>query len=286
LISPGFGLSSLIINYSLDQSFDIKSKIKNLNLGKFPGYFLVLGFVIILAIVQDYLYSRLQNTGFYLEESLLYNSFWLFFLPFSLVIKTVDKYLFNKTKVLLLTASLGIGAVCSILHIFLFASLFMLVSKLVFTPSHRFITIFNSALSNQFYIAFLYYTLLPSVILFFRDRKKEKIIINYPENISIKFGKKIKSISVSDIQLITTDKPYAAVYVGEDKMLFDKSLIELEKELNPLVFIRVHRSAIVNLTFIKEMNSRSNGDYDGLLLNGQSVRFSRHYRNNWAQLLQ
>jgi two-component system LytT family response regulator len=270
----------------LEQSFDITSKIKNLNLGKFPGYFYVLGFVIILAIVQDYLYSRLQNTGFYLEESLLYNSFWLFFLPFSLVLKKVVKYLFNKPKVLLLTVSLGIGAACSILHILLFACLFMFVSKLVFTPSHRFFTIFNSALSNQFYIAFLFYTLLPGVILVFRDRKKEKLILKYPESISIKFGKKIKSISVSDIQLITTDKPYSAIYVGEDKMLLDKSLKELEKELNPDVFIRVHRSTIVNLTFIKEMNSRSNGDYDGILLNGESVRFSRHYRNNWAMLLQ
>jgi two-component system LytT family response regulator len=55
--------------------------------------------------------------------------------------------------------------------------------------------------------------------------------------------------------------------------------------LNSQIFLRVHRSAIVNKNHITELKSRKNGDYDGVLTNGQSVRFSRHYRQNWSELL-
>jgi DNA-binding LytR/AlgR family response regulator len=62
-------------------------------------------------------------------------------------------------------------------------------------------------------------------------------------------------------------------------------LKKLERLLDPQVFIRVHRSAIINKNHITELKSRKNGDYDGIVTSGQTIRFSRHYRQNWNTLL-
>ena len=67
--------------------------------------------------------------------------------------------------------------------------------------------------------------------------------------------------------------------------LHDESLKKLEGLLDSQIFLRVHRSVIINKHHITEIKSRKNGDYDGILSNGQSVRFSRHYRQNWDELL-
>ena len=109
---------------------------------------------------------------------------------------------------------------------------------------------------------------------------------NYSDKLTLKMGTNIKTINTANIQLITTDKPYTAVHLEDQKILQDKSLKDYEKALDPDIFIRVHRSAIVNKNHIVEMTSRKNGDYDGILGSGESVRFSRHFRENWKSLLQ
>jgi len=75
------------------------------------------------------------------------------------------------------------------------------------------------------------------------------------------------------------------VYSNGQKFLHSESLKKIEKLLDAQVFLRVHRSTIVNKNYITELKSRKNGDYDGILTNGESVRFSRHYRQNWNKLL-
>ena len=155
---------------------------------------------------------------------------------------------------------------------------------MVYEPSHRFSTMFNTALSNQFYIAFLWYALFP--IIYFTKNELTATTAQYSEKIKLKIGSKIIHLPLSAVQIISTDKPYSAVFANNQKFLDYKTLKQFEAELNPTLFLRVHRSTIINVTCIKELTSRSNGDYDALLENGQVVRFSRHYRNNWSHLLQ
>jgi two-component system LytT family response regulator len=233
-------------------------------------------------MLQDYIYSKLKLTGFYLSESLLYNTFWIFFIPFSLLISRLKKNISPKNKWVKIPYHIGIGLICSLLHLLLFTALFVFVSHLVFSPTHHFSNIFNAALSNQFYITLLWYVLFPIIY----SQKQTSSSFQYPENIKLKIGSKIINLPAQSIQVISTDKPYSVVFTNNQKFLELKSLKEFEAELNPSIFLRVHRSAIVNVTYIKELKSRSNGDYDALLQNGQIVRFSRHYRNNWHSLLQ
>lgn len=161
------------------------------------------------------------------------------------------------------------------------------MSNILFSPPHRFSRIFNSLLSNQFYIVFISYTVLPFLYLsiFKKHKKADNPTVKYSKKLSLKKGLKTKSIEVESIHAILTDKPYSVVYTKEQKFLLNRSLKDLERELDPAVFIRVHRSAIINSSFIDEIKSRNNGDYDALTQNGISVRFSRHYRKNWIKLL-
>jgi len=260
--------------------------IKIPKIGKVPLYIILLVFVFAIAVLQDYLYSSIQGTGFYLSEAILYNMFWAFFVPFTFISNLLFKTVYPKNILQKLLLALGIGVVFSLLHILIFASVFVFISHLVYTPPHRFSGIFNTAMSNQFYIAFLFYALFPIIYFQFFTLKNKVGKQGFSEKIKIKIGSKTKLVDASSIQLITKDKPFCAIHVSEQKFLVDRSLKSFENELSSAVFLRVHRSTIVNANFIKELKSRKNGDYDALLENGQSIRFSRHFRNNWQQLLQ
>jgi two-component system, LytTR family, response regulator len=53
---------------------------------------------------------------------------------------------------------------------------------------------------------------------------------------------------------------------------------ELEQELNPTIFCRIHRSTIVNLDRVRGMKLTADGEYEVLLENGTRLQLSRRYR--------
>jgi two-component system, LytTR family, response regulator len=59
----------------------------------------------------------------------------------------------------------------------------------------------------------------------------------------------------------------------------------LEAKLDPEKFVRVHRSAIVNIEQVKEIHPRTNGDQDLVLRNGGGLMLSRNYRDKFLSLL-
>ncbi len=264
-----------------------QSRASSLKVGKIGICIALFIFVLILAIFQDYIYSRVHSTGFYISESLTYNMFWAFFIPLGFVVYKLLKLFNPNNSIARIVYLLIIGALFSVLHIFIFTCFFIFISNVFFTPPHRFSAIFKSALSNQLYIAFILYTIGPFIYVNYirKNKPKSKSPQLFSDKISLKIGSTIKSIQVDSIHLITTDRPYTIVHTSSEKFLQDKSLKDFEKELDPTHFYRVHRSAIVNKAFISEMISRKNGDYDVKLSNGLSIRFSRHFRENWKSLL-
>lgn len=250
-------------------------------------YTLAIAGVIILSISQDYIYSKLRHTGFYLSESIAYNTFWIFFMPLGFLSIQIYQFYHPKNNVFKVIYSLGLSLAYSILHIVLFTSLFILISNICFNPPHRFSSIFKSVLSNHFYIAFIFYAVGPYIYKRYlkRDIHDADHKTEYADTINLNIGSSIKPIKVSTIQVITTDKPYLAIHTDADKFLVDKRLKEFETELDGTMFLRVHRSTLINNNYISEMASRKNGDYDVVMKNGMSVRFSRHFRKNWNSLL-
>jgi LytTr DNA-binding domain len=268
-----------------------KMKIKELHITNSkildPSFRILVVFCVVLyglAIFKDYIFSETYSTGFYWSDTMLYNIYWLLFIPFMLFANFVYKKVQFKSLTNKILYASSTGLIFSLVHIFLFTSIFILVSNIIFPEPHRFSRIFKNAISNQLHITIIAYLFSPFVFEYLK-RKIHNQIPNINKTITVKNGVRRINIDISTILFIKTDRPYTMIYSTKQKFLHDVSLKNLEGILDSQIFLRVHRSVIVNKNHIIELKSRKNGDYDGILTNGQSVRFSRHYRQNWSQLL-
>ena len=103
--------------------------------------------------------------------------------------------------------------------------------------------------------------------------------------LSVKSGYKTLLIPGDAISYIRSNGPYVTIQTEKGpSYLLKKTLTEIEKIL-PASFIRVHRSSIINTSFIKECISLLNGDAVFLLTNGSEVRASRTYRERIKEIL-
>jgi two-component system LytT family response regulator len=92
-------------------------------------------------------------------------------------------------------------------------------------------------------------------------------------------------LDVADITWIGADDYYAAVHTGGKRYLVRESLESLQRRLDATQFIRVHRSAIVNLRYVKEVRSRPAGS--SLVLDGGArVPLSRRRREQVEAAIQ
>lgn len=95
----------------------------------------------------------------------------------------------------------------------------------------------------------------------------------------------VSFIQVCDIDWIEGNGDYASLHVGTRTFLLRQSLHSLEERLSPVEFLRVHRSAIVQLDRIKDLRSLPNRDCELTLRNGTQLRSSRTYSTAlWAAL--
>ena len=92
-------------------------------------------------------------------------------------------------------------------------------------------------------------------------------------------------LPTDEIDWIESYGNYLKVHVGRDSHLIRGTMQSLEAKLDPETFVRVHRSAIVNIEKIKEIYPRSNGDQDLVLQNGQQLMLSRKYRDRFFAAL-
>jgi len=81
------------------------------------------------------------------------------------------------------------------------------------------------------------------------------------------------------IDYITADRNYARLHVGEDVRRLKRSLVRLERALGSRDFIRIHRSTIVNVNRIMEIQPWIGGDSIAILTTGKRLRVSRGFRD-------
>lgn len=103
---------------------------------------------------------------------------------------------------------------------------------------------------------------------------------DYPEIITVKDGGRIQLLKTADLMYIEAEGNYICLQTEKSKHLLYETLSGFEQKLNPRTFVRIHRSTIVNINFIKEIQSHFNGDYSVLLKNTQVLRMSRNYKEN------
>lgn len=97
------------------------------------------------------------------------------------------------------------------------------------------------------------------------------------ERIAIRDRGRTEIVAVRDIDYVDVAGHYLCVHAGTAVHLLRGTLNELEPQLDPAQFARIHRSALVRLDRIKSMVARRNGDCDVLLSDGTTLLMSRTY---------
>jgi two-component system, LytTR family, response regulator len=98
------------------------------------------------------------------------------------------------------------------------------------------------------------------------------------ERLIVKSAGQVLFVKTSEIDWIEAADYYACLHVGAKTHLLRRSLAELEQELSPVVFCRIHRSTIVNLEQVRRLELNADAEYEVLLENGVRLRLSRRYR--------
>ena len=105
------------------------------------------------------------------------------------------------------------------------------------------------------------------------------------ERLTVKSAGQILFLKSTEIDWIEAADYYACLHVGTRTHLLRRSMSELEQDLDPGVFCRIHRSAIVNLARVRALRLNRDGEYEVGLDNGSALPVSRRYRRQLQSVL-
>lgn len=98
------------------------------------------------------------------------------------------------------------------------------------------------------------------------------------DRLVVKAAGATRFLSVADVEWIEGAGVYVTLHTAGKEILYRSSLNDLESRLNPRFFIRIHRSAIINIERVSHLEPISHGEFDVVMKSGARVRLSRTYR--------
>ena len=105
------------------------------------------------------------------------------------------------------------------------------------------------------------------------------------ERLVVKSAGSTRFVRVVDIDWIEAAGVYANLHIGGKEVLYRAALSELAERLDPVRFIRIHRSAIVNIESILRLEPISHGEFEAILKDGSRSRISRTHRRQLEKRL-
>jgi two-component system, LytTR family, response regulator len=106
-----------------------------------------------------------------------------------------------------------------------------------------------------------------------------------PERLVVKEDGRVRLVAVDDVDRVEAAGNYVRVHAGGASHLVRESMAALEPRLDPRRFVRVHRSTIVNVARIREIQPWFRGDLVLILRDGARVTLSRTYRERLRAVL-
>lgn len=106
-----------------------------------------------------------------------------------------------------------------------------------------------------------------------------------PERFVIKSAGRVFFLRADEIDWVEAAGNYVQLHVGSTTHLMRETMGGLEARLDPEKFVRIHRSAIVQVDRLKEMRPAFHGDYIVILQDGTRLNLSRSYREKLQALL-
>jgi two-component system, LytTR family, response regulator len=107
----------------------------------------------------------------------------------------------------------------------------------------------------------------------------------YAERLVVKSAGRILFLSATEVDWIEAADIYVRLHIGTETHLVRETMNSLEARLDPGQFVRIHRSRMVNIRKIKELQPMFRGGYEIRLQNGTRLESGRGYRDRIQKLL-
>jgi two-component system, LytTR family, response regulator len=115
-----------------------------------------------------------------------------------------------------------------------------------------------------------------------KDLRREQ---EAPDRFIIRSGGRVVFLKVEEIDWMRTVGNYVRLQVGRDSHLMRETMTGMEAKLDPDRFMRIHRSTIVNLDRVKEVQPWVKGEYVVIMRDGTRLMMSRRYRERLNERL-
>lgn len=107
----------------------------------------------------------------------------------------------------------------------------------------------------------------------------------YLERLVIKAAGRIYFLETNEIDWIEAEGNYVSVHSAKKSHLLRETISSLEAQLDPKKFVRIHRSSIVRLDYIQELQPWFHGEYRVILQDGTQLTLSRNHRDKLQEAL-
>lgn len=111
------------------------------------------------------------------------------------------------------------------------------------------------------------------------EKDVQNLVHKEPPRLAIRDGGKTTWVNQEDIEWIDAAGDYMCIQAQGVTYIMRKTMKDLEKDLDPGILQRIHRSTIVNIHQVREMESHINGEYFLTLASGHKVKLSRTYKD-------
>jgi two-component system, LytTR family, response regulator len=105
------------------------------------------------------------------------------------------------------------------------------------------------------------------------------------ERMVIKAGGRAFFLKTEEIDWVEAEGKYVRLHVGKESYLVREAISQIEAQLDPKRFLRIHRSTIVNLDRVRELQPWFHNDYRVILRDGTELMLSRSCRKRLSELL-
>ncbi|TAD86659.1 MAG: DNA-binding response regulator [Bacteroidetes bacterium] len=116
------------------------------------------------------------------------------------------------------------------------------------------------------------------------DEQLQKETGSYPERLLVEQGNKLVSIKTNEVVWLEADGDYTRIHNSRQFFLSGLGIGQLEQKLNPAIFLRIHRGAIINIHQIQEVHREASGP-QVVMQNGTVHKVSRTYTEALKKLI-
>lgn len=108
---------------------------------------------------------------------------------------------------------------------------------------------------------------------------------DYLEWLTVKKDERIVLLRVADVRWVQAQGNYVSLKFTDKSELLRETMDKLESQLDPRTFVRIHRSTIININQIKELQVWARGEYRVMTHSGKAFTLSRSYRHRLSAFL-